>query len=61
MKKLSCWVGRHAWTNRIEHGDEYSVCSKCGRIVDGPGGQIDESGVTWAKFSDPGRFRAPRR
>jgi hypothetical protein len=29
-KKLSCWVGRHVWTIRVEKGESYRVCSKPG-------------------------------
>ena len=29
-KKLSCWVGRHTWTTRVEQGEAHRVCSKCG-------------------------------
>jgi len=29
-KKLSCWVGRHTWTTRVEKGEAHRVCSKCG-------------------------------
>jgi hypothetical protein len=30
MKSLACWVGRHRWTTRIEHGEEYNTCEACG-------------------------------
>jgi hypothetical protein len=30
MKSLACWVGRHCWTTRIEHGEEYNICAACG-------------------------------
>ena len=30
-KKLSCWIGRHAWTTRVEQGESYKVCSVCGK------------------------------
>jgi hypothetical protein len=30
MKSLACWVGRHRWTTRIEHGEEYNICEVCG-------------------------------
>jgi hypothetical protein len=29
-KPLSCWVGRHDWTTRVDQGEKYKVCSKCG-------------------------------
>jgi len=32
MKSLACWIGRHTWTPHVEHGDEYNVCSRCGRV-----------------------------
>jgi hypothetical protein len=28
-KKLTCWIGRHAWTTRVEQGESYRVCSAC--------------------------------
>ena len=30
-KMLSCWVGRHSWTTRVEQGESYEVCSNCGK------------------------------
>ena len=30
-KKLSCRIGRHAWTTRVEQGESYKVCSVCGK------------------------------
>ena len=30
-KKLSCWLGRHVWTTRVEQGEAFQVCSECGR------------------------------
>jgi len=38
MKRLSCWVGRHSWTTRIEKGEEFSVCSVCGKQRGGGSG-----------------------
>jgi len=35
MKKLACVFGRHRWTTHVEHGEEYSVCSRCGKALDG--------------------------
>jgi hypothetical protein len=32
MKRLACMVGRHRWTTHVEHGDEYNVCSRCGKV-----------------------------
>ena len=32
MKRLACVFGRHRWTIRDEHGDEYKVCSRCGKV-----------------------------
>jgi hypothetical protein len=29
-KRLSCWLGRHTWTDRVEQGERYEVCSACG-------------------------------
>lgn len=31
MKRFSCWLGRHAWTNHVEEGETYVVCSACGK------------------------------
>ena len=31
MKRLACWIGRHKWELRIDHGDEFKVCAVCGR------------------------------
>jgi hypothetical protein len=38
MKRLSCWLGRHAWTTRIERGEEFDVCSVCGKEKGGSSG-----------------------
>jgi hypothetical protein len=32
MKRLTCIFGRHRWTT---HGEEYNVCSRCGKALDG--------------------------
>jgi hypothetical protein len=32
MKRLACIFGRHRWTTHSEHGDEYNVCSRCGKV-----------------------------
>jgi hypothetical protein len=32
MKSLACIFGRHRWTTHLEHGDEYNVCSRCGKV-----------------------------
>lgn len=36
MKTLSCRLGRHVWTMRVEAGEEYPVCSVCGKTSSGP-------------------------
>jgi hypothetical protein len=36
MKSLACIFGRHRWTPHVEHGDEYNVCSRCGKLSDPP-------------------------
>jgi hypothetical protein len=36
MKSLACIFGRHRWTPHVEHGDEYNVCSRCGKVSDDP-------------------------
>jgi hypothetical protein len=30
MQRLACWVGRHRWTTRIDHGEGYRICEACG-------------------------------
>jgi len=30
-KSLSCMLGRHSWTTRVDHGEIYEVCSACGK------------------------------
>ena len=30
-KKLSCWIGRHDLTTRVEQGESYQVCPNCGK------------------------------
>jgi hypothetical protein len=37
MKRLACLLGRHSWTRRIDHGEEFSVCSICGKEKKGGG------------------------
>jgi hypothetical protein len=34
MKSLACIVGRHRWTTHSGHGDDYYVCSRCGKVSD---------------------------
>jgi hypothetical protein len=36
MKRLACLLGKHSWTTLVEHGEEFSVCSVCGK--ERPGG-----------------------
>ena len=31
MKPLACWSGKHSWTTQIEHGQQFTVCSVCGK------------------------------
>jgi hypothetical protein len=38
MKPVACWFGKHSWTTRIDHGEEFSVCSACGKERRGGGG-----------------------
>ena len=39
MKPLACWLGKHSWMMRIEHGEEFAVCATCGKERGGgPGG-----------------------
>jgi len=37
VKKLSCIVGRHTWTTHIEQGEEFRICSECGKEPREPG------------------------
>jgi hypothetical protein len=32
MKSLACIFGRHRWTIQVARGDEYNVCSRCGKV-----------------------------
>jgi hypothetical protein len=32
MKSLACWIGRHKWELRTDHGDEFTVCALCGKV-----------------------------
>jgi hypothetical protein len=32
MKRLACWIGRHKWELRTDHGDEFKVCAMCGKV-----------------------------
>jgi hypothetical protein len=32
MKSLACIFGRHRWATHDEHGEEYNVCSRCGKV-----------------------------
>jgi hypothetical protein len=31
MRSLGCWIGRHEWTSRVEQGEQYEVCARCGK------------------------------
>ena len=33
--RFSCWLGRHDLTTRVEQGESYTVCSKCGKTPRG--------------------------
>jgi hypothetical protein len=33
MKRLACIVGLHKWEPHVEHGEEYNVCSRCGKLA----------------------------
>jgi hypothetical protein len=37
MKPLACWLGHHRWETRSQDGEEFSVCTACGK-EDGVGG-----------------------
>jgi hypothetical protein len=32
MKSLACSFGRHRWETHTEQGEEYRVCSRCGKM-----------------------------
>ncbi|MFL5936960.1 MAG: hypothetical protein ACJ744_01415 [Gaiellaceae bacterium] len=32
MKRLVCIFRGHRWTIRVEDGDSYDVCSRCGKL-----------------------------
>jgi len=50
-KKLSCWLGRHEWTTRIEQGQSYKICSICGKMPRNPGNPpMSGTDVTWSKM-----------
>ena len=34
-RTLSCWLGRHSWTSRADHGESYEICSVCGKLRQG--------------------------
>lgn len=36
-KSLACWFGRHTWVRRVYQGDEFMVCSVCGKPPRGGG------------------------
>jgi hypothetical protein len=54
MKRLSCWIGRHSWTTRIEKGEEFSVCSVCGKQSGRGGGGVTQRDREWGKIQDLG-------
>jgi hypothetical protein len=31
MRSLAYWIGRHEWTSRVEQGERYKVCARCGK------------------------------
>jgi hypothetical protein len=41
MKRLSCWFGRHMWTNRVENGESLVVCASCGKTEGDPHADIE--------------------
>jgi len=42
--RISCWFGRHVLTTRVEQGESYTVCSKCGKTPRSPERQIEHHG-----------------
>ena len=54
MKPLSCWVGRHLWTTRVEQGESYTVCSNCGKNKTPPKTDIKGPGYVSGHGGGPG-------
>jgi hypothetical protein len=54
MKSLACTFGRHRWTTHTEHGDEYKVCSACGKIPKDPRGGPKGSRLDSEPYIGPG-------
>jgi hypothetical protein len=36
VTRLACIFGRHDWTTHVEHGEEYNVCARCGKVPKDP-------------------------
>jgi hypothetical protein len=39
MRPLGCLIGRHEWTSRVEQGERYKVCTRCGAEPRRPRGE----------------------
>ena len=56
--RFSCWSGRHDLTTRVEQGESYTVCSKCGKTPRGAekhiGHQAPDSSYSGAHINEAG-------
>jgi len=51
MKRLACWIGRHKWELRIDHGEEFKVCAVCGKRPRKSGGRAREDREQWTALT----------
>jgi hypothetical protein len=58
VMRLACLLGRHSWTTRVDHGEQFTVCSICGQEKKG-GGSSSSSAIPHA--DDGGPEGLPRR
>jgi hypothetical protein len=56
MKRLACIFGRHDWTTHVERGEEYKVCSACGKTPKGRRSGPKGSGVIDGVKGEGGGF-----
>lgn len=59
MKRLVCIFRGHRWTIRVEDGDSYDVCSRCGKLpqsrapgAEGFGGSTQTSATATSRRSE---------
>ena len=45
MKPLACWIGRHEWTSRVDEGERYKVCARCGKEPRGRRGVLSREDI----------------